>query len=116
MLYPDDSLSDVIESARTALAMRDRVLSDADNDLNTALREAGRVALVAVRRLEAVRAEIDAAVSAQNLGIPLEGRQFAKFLLSRQHLIADIVSQSRSDVEARTAALQQLRFNYAHAD
>jgi hypothetical protein len=112
MLHSDDSLSDVIESARTALARRDKALADADKDLNIALREAGRVAVVAAQRLDAVRAEIDAAVLTQAVGAPLEGRRFARFLLTSQQLITDIVTQSKSEVEAKTAVLQQLRFHY----
>jgi hypothetical protein len=116
MLHPDGSLSDVIELARTAVALRDRILSDADHDLNAALCDAGQVALTAVEKLDAMRAEIAAAVSMHALGIPLDGRQFARFLLARQHLIADIVMQSKSNVEAKTAVLQQLRFHYTFGE
>ncbi|AQT78029.1 hypothetical protein B1R94_00420 [Mycolicibacterium litorale] len=101
-----------LEASRSALAARDRELAEADADLAAVLAAAHDVATGAIRRLDAVSAEMEAAVAQRAVTTPHEGREFARFLLDKQHEIADIVNTARAASEAKAVALQHLQERY----
>jgi hypothetical protein len=103
---------EALASARSVLAARDRDLADADRELSVIVAGAYATATGAVRRLEAIHTEIEAAVAQQGAGTPAEGREFARFLLDRQHELVDIVTAAKADAAAKVAALQQLLVRY----
>ena len=103
---------EALASDRSALAARDRDLADADRELSVAVAGAYATATAAIRRLEAIRAEIAAAVSGQGVGTPAEGRAFARFLLDKQRELVEIVTVAKADAAAKASALQQLSARY----
>ena len=103
---------EALASARSALAARDRDLADADRELSAIVAGAYATATAAIRRLEAIRAEIAAAVSGQGVGTPAEGRAFARFLLDKQRELVDIVTVAKADAAAKASSLQQLSARY----
>ena len=103
---------EAIASARTALAARDRELADADRELSTVLAGAYATASDAIRRLEAIRAEIDTAVAQQNVGTPAQGREFTRLLLDKQRELIEVVTAAKADAEAKASALQHLLRRY----
>ncbi len=103
---------EALASARSALAARDRDIADADRELSGVVAGAYAAATDAIRRLEAIRAEIAAAVSGQGVGTPAEGRAFARFLLDKQRQILDTVTAAKADAAAKVSALQKLSDRY----
>ena len=103
---------EALASARSALAARDRDLAAADRELFAVVAGAYATATRAIRRVEAIRDEIAAALSAQSLGTPAQGRAFARFLLDKQREILDIVTAAGADADAKVSALQQLSYRY----
>ena len=101
-----------LASARSALAARDRELAAADRELSAVVAGAYATATRAIRRVEAIRDEIAAALSAQSLGTPAQGREFARFLIDKQRELVDIVTAAKADVAAKVSALQQLSARY----
>ena len=107
-----DSRGRPSQSARAVLAARDSDLADADRELSAVVAGAYATATDAIRRLEAIQAEIAAAVTGQGVGTPAEGRAFARFLLDKQHELVDIVTAANADAAAKVAALEQLSARY----
>jgi Domain of unknown function (DUF4226) len=109
----DSGLSaDALESARSALAARDRDLAEADRELADAVAGAHTAATEAIRRLDAVGAEIESAVSrhAALAGDTAVGtREFARYLIAKQREIIDIVTRARADAAAKAVVLRGLR-------
>ena len=103
---------EAIASARSALADRDRDLAAADGKLSAVVAGAYATATDAIRRLEAIRAEIAAAVSGHSGGTPAEGRAFARFLLDRQRELVAVVTAAKADAAAKVSDLQQLSARY----
>lgn len=103
---------EALASARALLAARDRELVEADAELAAVVSSAHACASEAVRKLDAVSAEIDAAVAARTVTAPSEGREFARFLLTKQHEISDILTAARADADAKVVVLQQLLDRY----
>jgi hypothetical protein len=103
---------EALESARSVLAARDRELADADAELADAVSSAHAAATEAIRKLDAVNAEIDAAVAQRAITAPTEGREFARFLLAKQREISDILTAARVEADAKVAVLQQLQDRY----
>lgn len=101
-----------LASARALLAARDRELAEADAELAGVVASAHACAAEAIRKLDAVGAEIDAAVAARTITAPSEGREFARFLIAKQHEISDILTVARADADAKVAVLQQLLSRY----
>lgn len=99
-------------AARTAVAERDRHLADADRQLARILSEAHAIAGRAVRRLDDLTAQIEAATIRQDIETPLQGREFAHFLIVRQREAMVILAEARAGVDAATAALRQLADSY----
>jgi hypothetical protein len=101
-----------VEAARALLAARDRDLAEADAELAEVVSSAHAAASEAIRKLDAVSAEIDAAVAQRAVTAPSEGREFARFLIAKQHEISDILTAARADADAKVAVLQQLLDRY----
>jgi hypothetical protein len=103
---------EALESARTLLAARDRDLAQADAELADVVSGAHAAATEAIRKLDAVTAEIEAAVAQRAVAAPSEGREFARFLIAKQHEIRDILTTARTDADAKVVVLQQLLDRY----
>lgn len=105
---------DALESARAAVAARDRELADADRELADAVAAAHAIAVEATGQLDAIAAQIEAAVARQSVDTPVVAHEFARFLVAKQREMVAIISRARADVDAKTAALQQLtdRFRF----
>lgn len=103
---------EALDTARSALADRDRELVDADIQLQEVVAGAHAAAVEAVRKLDAVSAEIEAAVAHRTVTAPAEGLEFARFLLDKQHEISDILTAARAAADAKTLVLQQLLDHY----
>ena len=104
--------ADALESARSLLAVRDRELAEADAELAEAVSGAHAAATEAIRKLDAIAAEIEAAVAQQAVTAPVEGREFARFLLAKQREISDILIAARAESDAKVVVLQQLLDRY----
>ena len=103
---------EALAAARAVLAARDSDLADADRELSAVVAGAYATATDAIRRLEAIQAEIAAAVTGQGVGTPAEGRAFARFLLDKQRELVDIISDAKADAAAKVSALEQLSARY----
>lgn len=103
---------EALESARSVLAARDRDLADADAELAAVVSSAYATATDAIRRLEAIGAEVEAAVANHTAAAPVEGREFARFLIDRQREVIDILTAARADADANAIALQELLHRY----
>ncbi|PND54831.1 hypothetical protein CRM90_25985 [Mycobacterium sp. ENV421] len=104
--------AEALESARSLLAARDRDLAGADAELAEVVSAAHAAATEAIRKLDAINAEIEAAVAANTVTAPVEGREFARFLLAKQREISDVLIAARAEAAAKTAALQRLLDRY----
>lgn len=98
--------------AGAALAARDAALAGADRELAQVVRDAHDLARESIRRIDSVRAEIDAAVAGFRVDDSAEGREFARFLLDKNRDLIAVVTAARAAAEAKTAALQQLTARY----
>jgi hypothetical protein len=103
---------EALASARALLAARDRELAEADAELAGIVSSVHASASEAIRKLDAVSAEIDAAVAQRAVTAPAEGREFARFLIAKQREISDILTAARADADAKVAVLQHLRDRY----
>jgi hypothetical protein len=103
---------DALAAARSLLAERDRDLAEADAQLADIVSSAHAAATEAIRKLDAVNAEIESAVAQRAVTAPSEGREFARFLLAKQREISDIVTAARADADAKMVVLQELQGRY----
>ncbi|WP_445167878.1 DUF4226 domain-containing protein [Mycolicibacterium sp. Dal123E01] len=101
-----------VETARSLLADRDRRLAEADAQLADVVSSAHAAATEAVRKLDALTAEIEAAVAQRAVTAPSEGREFARFLIAKQREISDILTAARADADAKVIVLQELQDRY----
>ncbi len=101
-----------LESARAVLAARDGDLARADAELASVLSGAHAAATDAIHRLDAVSAEIEAAVAQRATMEPHEGREFARFLIQKHRETLDILTAARADADAKVVVLRQLLAHY----
>jgi hypothetical protein len=104
--------ADALASARSLLAARDRELAQADAELVEAVSSAHAAATEAIRKLDSIHAEIEAAVARQAVTAPIEGRDFARFLLTKQREISDILTAARAESDAKVVVVQRLVEQY----
>lgn len=104
-----------LESARSLLAARDRELAEADAELAEVVSGAYAAATEAIRKLDAISSEIEAAVTKQAVSAPVESREFARFLLAKQREISDILLAARAESDAKAVVLQSLIGRYQHS-
>jgi hypothetical protein len=103
---------EALESARSLLAARDRDLAAADAELAEVVSGAYAAATQSIRRLDAISAEIEAAVARHAVASPSEGREFARFLIAKQREVSDVVLAARADSDAKVAVLKELSGRY----
>jgi hypothetical protein len=107
-----------IRARQAALAERHTTVADADRVLAEALASAHTEIRESVRRLDAIAAEIDLAVSGQAdpaVDTPLGAREFQKFLVTKQREIAAVVAHAHEFAQAKRAVFEGLRTQYAAA-
>ena len=92
-------------AARAELAARDGALRNADHALTGVVSAAVAAAADAIRRIEAVQAEID---STGCDGTALENRERGRRLLQRQRDVIAIITGTRAAASAKTIELQRL--------
>jgi hypothetical protein len=106
---------EAIGARQAALSARHAASAEADRALVEALAGAHAATVEGIRRLDAIAAEIDGAVTNQAalaLDTAMGAREFQKFLIAKQREISTVVSQARRlDGETR-AALDKLREHY----
>ncbi len=99
----------VLARQHDAIAEADRMLAEALAGAHAAMRES-------VRRLDAIAAEIDAAVPDQAelaADTPMGAREFQRFLVAKQREIAAIVADARELDRAKRVVLETLRARYS---
>jgi hypothetical protein len=104
--------ADALASARSLLAARDRELAEADAELSEAVSSAHAAATESIRKLDAIHTEIESAVAQQAVAAPVEGREFARFLLAKQREISDILIAARTEADTNVVVLQRLLDRY----
>ena len=98
-----------LDAARAELIARDAALGDADRALTGVVSAAVGQATEAIRRIEAVQAEINSTVCD---GTPLENRERARQLMHRQREVITIITGARADASAKTIELQRIKQLY----
>ena len=107
---------EAIGARQTALESRHTAAADADRILRDAIAKAHANTVEATRRLDAIAADIDAAVINQEslaLDTAIGAREFQKFLLAKQQEISAVVDEARELDNASRAALDTLRERYS---
>ncbi|OBF86171.1 hypothetical protein A5791_01630 [Mycobacterium sp. 852002-51163_SCH5372311] len=103
-----------IQAKQAGLASRHNAITDADRFLTEAIGSAHAEMRESVRRLDAIAAEIERAVSDQSaVDTPLGAREFQRFLVAKEREIAAVVAHARELAQAKSAVLQELRDQYA---
>ncbi len=106
---------EAIAARQAALSARHTASAEADRALVEALAGAHAATVEGIRRLDAIEAEIDGAVTNQAalaLDTAMGAREFQKFLIAKQQEISAVVSQARGVDGSTKAALDKLRENY----
>ncbi len=106
---------EAIGARQAALSARHTASAEADRALVEALAGAHAATVEGIRRLDAIAAEIDGAVTNQAalaLDTAMGAREFQKFLIAKQQEISAVVSQARELDGATRAALDKLREHY----
>lgn len=111
MVQAGDS-TDALAAARRVLAARDADLADADRALAAAVTSAHAIAVDSIGRIEAIAADIEAAVTAQPKDGPAEAREVSRHLVAGNREIAAVVSSAKAAVDAKTVALKELNARY----
>lgn len=101
-----------LEAARRALADRDADLADADRVLAAAVADAHAIAVESIGRIEAIRSDVDAAVSDQPKDSASAAHEFGRHLIAKNRDIAAVVSEAAAKAEAKTVALKELQERY----
>jgi predicted component of type VI protein secretion system len=101
-----------MQARQAALTERHGTVADADRVLAEALAGAHVEMNESVRRLDAIAADIDRAVSEQ-ADTPLGAREFQRFLVAKQREITAVVAHARELARAKAAVLEGLRARYA---
>jgi hypothetical protein len=106
---------EAIGARQAAMSSRHAASAEADRALVEALAGAHAATVEGIRRLDAIAAEIDGAVTNQvalALDTAMGAREFQKFLIAKQQEISAVVSQARGLDESTRAALDKLREHY----
>lgn len=98
---------DAFEAARRLLAARDADLADADRALAAAVAGAHDIAIGSIGRLEAISAQIEAAIE-QPRGTAAGARDVGRHLVAMNREIAEVVAAAKDAVHAKTVALREL--------
>ena len=103
---------EALQSAGSALFARDAELAESDRVLADVVDSAYRAAIESISRIEAIRAEIETAVSDRFVDHSAAGRELSRFLIGRQREIAAVVADAQALAHAKTVVLQQLMQSY----
>jgi hypothetical protein len=106
---------EAIGARQAALSARHAASAEADRALVEVLAGAHAATVEGIRRLDAIEAEIDGAVTNQAalaLDTAMGAREFQKFLIAKQQEISAVLSQARGVDGATSAALDKLREHY----
>ena len=104
-----------IGGQQAALSTQHAAAGDADRALAEALADAHAATVEGIRRLDAIAAEIDSAVTNQaalGLDTAIGAREFQKFLIAKQREISAAVSDARDLDGAKKAVLEKLSEHY----
>jgi Domain of unknown function (DUF4226) len=104
-----------IGERQAGLSRRHRGAADADRALAEALASAHAATVEGLRRLDAIAAEIDCAVTNQaalGLDTAMGAREFQKFLIAKQREILAVVSDASELDNAKKQLLQKLTAHY----
>jgi hypothetical protein len=101
-----------LEAARRALAARDADLADADRTLAAAVAEAHAIAVESIGRIDAIKADIDAAVTDQPKGSAAGAHEFGRHLIAKSRDIAAVVAEAATQAQAKTVVLKELQERY----
>ena len=112
MGYGTGETGDAIAAAPAGVARRDADLAAADRRLAEVVSEAHRIAGDAVRRIEAIRGEINAAVAGHAADTAAAARETARLLIAKEREIEAVVAEAAEEARAKAAVLQQLRDSY----
>jgi Domain of unknown function (DUF4226) len=107
-----------IEDQQTALSAQHAAAAEADRVLTGALASAHAATVEGVRRLDAIAAEIDSAVTNQaafGIDTAVGAREFQRFLVAKQREILAVVSGAQEIDSAQKAALDRLGEHYGSA-
>ena len=103
---------EALQSAGSALFARAAELAEADRVLADVVDSAYRSATESISRIEAIRAEIETAVSDRFVDHPAAGRELSRFLIGLQRELAAVVADAQASAHAKTVVLQQLMQSY----
>jgi Domain of unknown function (DUF4226) len=107
-----------IEDQQTALSAQHAAAAEADRVLTGALASAHAATVEGVRRLDAIAAEIDSAVTNQaafGIDTAVGAREFQRFLVAKQREILAVVSGAQEIDSSQKAALDRLGEHYGSA-
>jgi hypothetical protein len=107
-----------IGDQQTALSTRHTAAADADRALVEALAGAHAATVEGIRRLDAIGAEIDSAVTNQaafSIDTAVGSREFQRFLVAKQREISAVVSEALELNGAQKAVLDSLGKHYGAA-
>lgn len=107
---------DAIRARQEALVKQHGAVAEADRILAETLVSAHAAMRESVRRLDAISAEIDRAVTDQAVlavDTPLGAKEFQRFLVAKQREIEAVVANARELDRTKSAALQRLRQHYS---
>jgi len=104
--------AEALEAARRALAIRDADLADADRALAAAVADAHAAAVESIGRIEAIKADVDAAVSDQPKESAAGARELGRHLVSKNRDISAVVSEAVAVAQTKTVALKELQDRY----
>ncbi|KZS81239.1 hypothetical protein A4G29_13600 [Mycobacterium kansasii] len=110
------SSPDVIAARQAVLGRQYEAIAEADRALAEALASAHATMRESIRRLDAIAADIERAVSDQAelaVDTPVGAREFQRFLLDKQREITAIVADARELARTKSAVLGRLLAQYA---
>lgn len=99
-------------AAAAGLAARDAELVAADERLLALLHAAYEQALDAIRRIDAVRAQVESATVGRAVQSAVEGAGVGRFLLEKNREILGIIEEATTAAAAKTVALRELAQYY----
>lgn len=101
-----------LDAARRALVARDADLADADRALAEAVAGAHAIAVDSISRIDAIKADIDSAVTDQPRDNAGAAHEFGRHLVRKNRDIAAVVSEAIAAANAKTIALKELQGRY----
>ena len=101
-----------LEAARRALAARDADLAEADRALAAAVADAHAVAVESIGRIDAMTADIDAAVRDRPKDSAASAHEFGRHLVAKNREIAAVITEAVEVAQTKTVVLKELQDRY----